>query len=172
MGAMSDALITLDSLREWTQEPITEDGEVTFATLVIEAASRQAKRYAGMQWVLDGTPAPPREVQDIVAGVCRRTFLNPDQETRTASIGPIGGSTYLDDFAAGLTFTDREIAALAKIGAEEGGSVSTGGGLWVQQIEHPQEVGLAGTVIAPMSNGSYFPIFDIMDPTVRPGTTG
>ncbi len=70
----------------------------------------------------------PKRAKIIALLVAKRTFTNPDNETRT-QVGPIGSSVQAID-AAGMRLTQTEKDELAAIAA---GTVDVSGGqLWIQ----------------------------------------
>lgn len=130
---MVATLVTIDVLRVWTRESIDEPDDITFADAVIDAVSLRVSEELGHpDWLEDDEDPDALSARQIASMVARRTYLNPDQETRTAAIGPIGGSSYLDDFAQALTLTESELDRLAKLAAGRSGG---GGSLSVVRIE-------------------------------------
>lgn len=132
---MADLLVSLDDLRIWTRESIDAQEDVEFATAVIEAVSlRVAEELEFADFLSDPASDHTKSARSVALQVARRTYLNPDQETRTAAIGPIGGVAYLDDFAQALTLTESEQERLAKLLATAGAG-SSGNGIGVIRIE-------------------------------------
>lgn len=132
---MADLLVSLDDLRVWTRESIDAQEDVEFATAVIEAVSlRVAEELEFADFLSDPASDYTKSARAVALQVARRTYLNPDQETRTAAIGPIGGVAYLDDFAQALALTEPEQERLAKLLASAGGS-SSGNGIGTIRIE-------------------------------------
>lgn len=148
------ALLTLDELRVWTREPIDADDDIIFAEAVIDAASLRVAEEAGFaDWL--GVEGPSAKVaRSIALQVARRTYLNPDQETRTAAIGPLGGVSYRDEFAAALELTQSELDRLAKIAAEEGSSSSGNGLFSVALVRDDPFVFNRGNIVLNDSSGS------------------
>lgn len=162
-------LLTLDELRRWTQDDIEDESDVQFAQWVITTVSNGVRFYAEREW--ERSDAPSRAL-DLAAIVARRGYLNPNQETRTQAIGPIGGVGYdKSGFGAGIAFTPSEIDELETLGL--GTSASRTGGLWVQRIEHPRPSASRDDVIrVPLSSSpdvASYPYFDPNDPIVRSG---
>lgn len=152
---MTAILVDLEDLRVWTREPITEPEDVTFAEAVIEAVSlRISEELEHGDYLSDPANANTRSARAVALQVARRTYLNPDQEMRTASIGPIGGVAYADDFAAALTLTESELERLGKILDSAGGSSS--GGLYVMGIDRadPLMYSLTPDIVLQDSAGS------------------
>lgn len=126
-------LLTLEQLRLWTREPIIEPDDVAFAELVIAAATQRVSEYVAFaDWLADPASKPYSAAASVAAQVARRAYLNPDQETRTAAIGPIGGVSYLEAFASGLDLTETEMERLDKALADFGGN--SGKGLFVLSL--------------------------------------
>lgn len=138
---MTAILVDLGDLRVWTREPITAEEDVAFANAVIEAVSLRISEELEHGDYLDvPTDTKTKSARAVALQVARRTYLNPDQETRTAAIGPIGGVAYLDDFAQALTLTDSELERLGRILDSVGGT-SSGNGLSVLSIERADPLG-------------------------------
>lgn len=131
---MTAILVDLEDLRVWTREAITAEEDVAFATAVIEAVSlRVSELLEHGDYLTDPADVKTKSARAVALQVARRTYLNPDQEVRTAAIGPIGGVTYLDDFAQALTLTESELERLDGILSSAGGS--SGSGLGIIRIE-------------------------------------
>lgn len=144
---MADPLVSLEDLRVWTREPIDTEEDAAFANAVIEAVSlRVAEELEFADFLSDPASDHTRSARAVALQVARRTYLNPDQETRTAAIGPIGGVAYLDDFAQALTLTESELERLGKLLAAAGGS-SSGSGLGVVRIERDDPLLYRGDII-------------------------
>ena len=131
-------LLTLEEIRVWTREPIDLPEDFDFAEAIIAAASLRVAEeleYPDFDaWAVDPGDLYLPGAKDVAIQVARRTYLNPDQEVRTAAIGPIGGVSYLEDFAQALELTESERARLAAILGASGGA-SSGGGLYTVSIE-------------------------------------
>lgn len=126
-------LVTHDELRTWTREPIDAEEDVVFADSIIDAVSLRISEELGHpEFLEDSSDVNTRSARAVALQVARRTYLNPDQETRTAAIGPIGGVSYLEDFAQALTLTESELERLARIRRDDSGGT---GGLGLVRIE-------------------------------------
>jgi hypothetical protein len=117
-------LITLTELAGISQ--VDEiDPENWYANWVCEAVSVLLRDYGSQTWTPLNLPSRAKIIGLLVA---KRTYTNPDNETRT-QVGPIGSSVQAID-AAGMRLTQIEKDELAAIAA---GTVdTTGGSLWVQ----------------------------------------
>jgi hypothetical protein len=122
-------LITLQELATWARREIEPDD--TFAATVISAASLVVSETAQHpEWTRSGATAAPPRAKLICAMLAKRTYLNPDAVVREGSIGPIGGDSYIEDFARTLELTAAETATLQ--GFIGDGTGAAYGGLWIQ----------------------------------------
>ena len=153
-------LVTLEELRIWTREPIDTEDDMIFAEAIIAAVSlriAEELEYAPIEeWALDPENIYVASVKSVAVQVARRTYLNPDQEVRTAAIGPIGGVAYLEDFAQALALTVSEqtrLAAVLKATETTGGT----GGLWTARIERDDPLMVGRDIVLqddmPLSSG-------------------
>lgn len=135
MGPMANELITPTELAVWTQTPQATIDSDPFAAEVMSKVSSYIKFLAGRdgtKFEADGvTPVPewtydsaPFDVKMIVLWMCKRTYVNPDQET-SSGVGPIR-STVLDAAALGMALTDEERKTV--LGYRVGGAPTD---LWV-----------------------------------------
>ena len=136
MLARMDPWITLNELAVWARRPIAPGDE--FAAAVLEASTlvvSWATGYHGTTQQFTSATAPDR-LKVIVAQVAKRNYLNPDQVTREGNVGPLGGDTYAEAFAAGMALTETEEAEIAKIArlAVEGSAASSTGDFGVLRI--------------------------------------
>lgn len=121
---MANELITLQEFATWTQTDLETLQADPFAMDVWTKTSELAREYAE-QPTWDAATAPFK-VRLLVLKIAKRTYLNPDQETRTTT-GPIG-STVLDVAALAMDLSEEEIALL------EGYKPGGGNGLWKASI--------------------------------------
>lgn len=150
---MTTLLVTIEELRTWTREAIDAPEDIEFAEAIIDAVSlRISEELDHPLWLEDQTHTGTRGARSVALQVARRTYLNPDQETRTAAIGPIGGTAYLDDFAQALTLTESEQERLTKIKGDSGGS--TGNGLYTVRVERDDPIGGPRDIVLQDSYGS------------------
>lgn len=163
---MSTLLVTLEELQTWTREEIDAPEDVAFANAVIDAVSLRVSEELGHpDYLSDSSDVNTRSARSVALQVARRTYLNPDQEVRTAAIGPIGGVAYREDFAAALELTESELERLSALRkSADGGS----GGLGVLRIERDDVFAPTGDIVlndsaAPGSAGiTYAHISDAM----------
>ena len=131
-------LVTLEELRIWTREDIDAEEDIEFANAVIAAVSLRVAEeleYPDFAaWAADPGDIFLAGARAVAVQVARRTYLNPDQEVRTAAIGPIGGVAYLEDFAQALELTEGERERLAAVRKAAGGA-SSGGGLYTVTLQ-------------------------------------
>lgn len=146
--------ITVGELSVWTRTQISPDDP--FALLVLEAATilvNSATGYAGTEDEFTVATAPGM-LKIIVGQVAKRNYLNPDQVVREGNVGPLGGDTYAQAYAAGMTLTEEERAEIARIAREavEGGGRKGGLSVIGYSVAH-NSVGRRGTFL-PDSSGS------------------
>ena len=126
-----DPWITIDELSVWTQENIAP--EDPFATTILKAATivvSSATGYHETEHEFTPTTAPDR-LKVVVAQVAKRNYLNPTQIRTEGSIGPLGGDTYAEAYAAGMTLTEEEQAVVAKAARDAVEGASSGNAVGV-----------------------------------------
>lgn len=163
---MVEPLVTLEELRVWTRSDIDDPSDVLFAESIIDAVSLRVGEELGFaDWLADPADSSTRAARHVALMVARRTYLNPDQQVRTAAIGPIGGVAYREDFAAALELTESELDRLSALRkSADGGS----GGLGILRIERDDVFAPTGDIVlndsaAPGSAGiTYAHISDAM----------
>lgn len=146
--------ITVGELAVWTRTQIDPDDP--FALMILEASTilvNSATGYAGTEDEFTAATAPAM-LKVIVGQIAKRNYLNPDQVVREGSLGPIGGDTYAQAYAAGMTLTEEERAEIARISraAVEGGTSSGGLSVLTFGVAH-NSVRRGGTYL-PDSSGS------------------
>lgn len=138
LGFMSTPLVTLDALRVWTRDPIQGEADVAFAEEVIEAVKIRIEEELDFpDWLETADHAGTRSARQVAMQVARRAYLNPNQETRAGDLGPLGGASYLDDFARGLELTEAEVERLASIAGKHNDSANSGFGVLSIQRADP-----------------------------------
>lgn len=155
-----DPWITVDELSVWVQEDIPPTD--AYAQLVVKASTilvSHATGYHGTDREFTTATAPDR-LKIVVAQVAKRNWLNPTQITREGNVGPLGGDTYAEAMAAGMSLTDEESAVVAKVAREFYEGAGTGGRLSVVRfgvahnaraddtVPHVPDVGAEGTDFA------------------------
>lgn len=121
---MEPPILDVADLAVWARQEIAPDD--AYANLIVNAVSvlinARAGRSGSDTWTKANAPA---RIKDIAGVIARRNWLNPTQVTHEGSIGPIGGDTYIKDFAAGLSLTEaeeQEILRLAGLQEESSGA--------------------------------------------------
>jgi hypothetical protein len=101
------------------------DSEDWYANWICESVTVLVQAYGSADWT---NVTIPKRAKILALLVAKRTYTNPDNETRT-QVGPLGSSVQAID-AAGMRLTQVEKDELAAIAA---GTIDTSGGsLWVQ----------------------------------------
>lgn len=149
-----DPWITVDELAVWARREIEPTDP--FALKVVEGATiavSSATGYHETEHEFTPVTAPDR-LKVITALVAKRAYLNPDQIRTEGSVGPLGGDTYAEAFAAGLTLTEEEQAEIAQV-ARRAITGRKGAGLSVLtfNVRHNPKGSGAGTYL-PDSSGS------------------
>lgn len=120
-------LVTLPELRVWTREAIDAAEDIEFAETIIAAVTSRVQTAIDHEgWEASADAHTINLVKSIAGKVASRSYLNPTQEIRTPSIGPIGGSSYHEDFARFIELTEREQEQLADVGDKFSGSSGLG----------------------------------------------
>lgn len=163
---VTEPLVSVATLAVWVQEDIPLDDE--YAQTVVMAATVAVLSYADKEdeWTV---ATAPNRIKDIVAGVAKRNWLNPNRLLREGSIGPIGGDSYVAAMAAGMDLTDYEMSEIARLST---GSAPGAGTLGVLQFTtgrgtvEPDELYLYDNAESPLIFASrtkdpyYFPTKD------------
>lgn len=149
-AALTPTLVTLAELGVICKKEIAPDD--AFALMMVDLASDLVRDEARhFEWVGSGgdgvtTVDVPFKAKMICLLVAKRAYQNPKMVKSEGGVGPLGGDTFADDFAAGLTLTDAETAELQKMRGD-GGSGDPNG-MWI----------LTNTTGLPETNTGY--VFD------------
>lgn len=109
--------VTIEELRVWTRKPGIP-AEDPFALTVLKAATIVVSEETGLHYDDERRftkASAPDRLKIIVAQVAKRAYLNPDQIRTEGAIGPLGGDTYAEAYAAGLELTEAEEETIAKV---------------------------------------------------------
>lgn len=123
-AATTPTLVSISELSTICRTTIAADDP--FALMVVDLASdlvRDEARHP--EWVGSGgdgvtTVDVPFKARLICLLVAKRAYQNPKMITAEGGVGPIGGDTFAEDFAAGLTLTGVEKAELQRMRGDGG----------------------------------------------------
>lgn len=134
-ASLTPGLITQAELATICRLDAIPADRVAYATMVIDLASdliRDEARHK--EWVGSGgdgvtTVDVPFKAKLICLLVSKRAYQNPKMVKSEGGVGPIGGDTFADAFAAGLELTEVEKADLQAMRGVDG--TGDPNGLWI-----------------------------------------